>query len=390
MMIRKKQLRKKHNGDTANRVLLTLAVPAFLLCTVFVGIHGAVPLEKAALFSASLALPQGTAEVIKNDFARAAQSGGTVQSATVSVPIENRIQPAAAQKTASETDTPADILKMMQDAEAVFANAQKSGNIVEKQYDAANATDTYENITVRNTTPSHSVDIKSAVGKSATLQIADKSAPTVLIFHTHTTESYELLNYGWYTTEYVTRSNSPDRNMVRVGTAICEELTKMGIGVVHDTEIHDAQYTGAYDRSRESIQKIMAENPSIQVVIDVHRDAIKQSDGTRIKPTAEINGKKAAQIMIIAGCEDGKVTDFPRWEENLTFALQLQKTAETDYPGLMRPVLFSARKYNMDVTPCSVLLEMGSDSNTLEEAEYAGHLIGKALGKLILKYSENG
>lgn len=390
MMTRKNQLRKKNNGDTAGRVLLTLAVPAFLLCTVFVGMHGAAPLEKAALFSASLALPQGTAEVIKNDFARAAQSGSTSQSATVSVPIENRVQPAAAQKAASETDTPADILKMMQDAEAVFANAQKSGNIVEKQYDAANATDTYENITVRNTTPSHSIDIKSAVEKNATLQISDKSAPTVLIFHTHTTESYELLNYGWYTTEYVTRSNSPDRNMVRVGTAICEELTKMGIGVVHDTEIHDTQYTGAYDRSRESIEKIMAENPSIQVVIDVHRDAIKQSDGTRIKPTAEINGKKAAQIMIIAGCEDGKVTDFPRWEENLTFALQLQKTAETDYPGLMRPILFSARKYNMDVTPCSVLLEMGSDSNTLEEAEYSGHLIGKALGELILKYSENG
>lgn len=390
MMTRKNPLRKKNNSDTASRVLLTLAVPAFLLCTVFVGMHGAAPLEKAALFSASLALPQGTAEVIKNDFARAAQSGGTTQSATVSVPIENRVQPVAAQKTVSETDTPADILKMMQDAEAVFANAQKSGNIVEKQYDAANATDTYENITVRNTTPSHSIDIKSAVEKNATLQIADKSAPTVLIFHTHTTESYELLNYGWYTTDYVTRSNSPDRNMVRVGTAICEELTKMGIGVVHDTEIHDAQYTGAYDRSRESIQKIMAENPSIQVVIDVHRDAIKQSDGTRIKPTAEINGKKAAQIMIIAGCEDGKVTDFPRWEENLTFALQLQKTAETDYPGLMRPILFSARKYNMDVTPCSVLLEMGSDSNTLEEAEYSGHLIGKALGELILKYSEHG
>ena len=390
MMIQKNPLRKKQTGDTASRILLTLAVPAFLLCTVFVGMHGAAPLEKAALFSASLALPQGAAEVIKNDFARAAQNGGTAQSATVSVPIENRVQPVAAQKTASETDTPADILKMMQEAETVFANAEKKGNIVEKQYDATNATDTYGNITVRNTTPSHSVDIKSAVEKNATLQIADKRAPTVLIFHTHTTESYELLNYGWYTTEYVTRSNSPDRNMVRVGTAICEELTKMGIGVVHDTEIHDTKYTGAYDRSRESITQIMAENPSIQVVIDVHRDAIKQSDGTRIKPTAEINGKKAAQIMMIAGCEDGKVTDFPRWEENLTFALQLQKTAETDYPGLMRPVLFSARKYNMDVTPCSVLLEVGSDSNTLEEAEYSGHLIGKALGELLLKYSENG
>ena len=98
------------------------------------------------------------------------------------------------------------------------------------------------------------------------------------------------------------------------------------------------------------------------------------------------DGKKAAQIMIIAGCEDGKVTNFPRWEENLTFALQLQQTAETKYPGLMRPILFSARKYNMDVTPCSVLLEMGSDSNTLEEAVYSGRLIGTALAELLEKY----
>ena len=90
--------------------------------------------------------------------------------------------------------------------------------------------------------------------------------------------------------------------------------------------------------------------------------------------------------MIIAGCEDGKVTSFPSWEENLTFALRLQEIAETEYPGLMRPILFSARKYNMDVTPCSVLLEMGSDSNTLEEAEYSGRLIGTALGKLVSEY----
>lgn len=388
-MFTTKNLPHRKKRDIGGRFFLPFAVPVFLLCTVFLGTHGTAPLKRAAMFSTSLALPLGTAEVVKNDIVRAAQIGDVKPQESVSVPIESRVQAdTAVPKTASDTDTPTDILSMMQEAKTVFATAQKGGNIVEKQYDAANATDTYENITVRNTTPTHTVDIKSAVEKRATLSVSDKIAPTVLIFHTHTTESYEMLDYGWYTTDYITRSNSPDRNMVRVGTAICAELRDMGIGVVHDTEIHDAKYTGAYDRSRESIEKIMAENPSIQVVIDVHRDAIKQSDGTRIKPTAEINGKKAAQIMIITGCEDGKVSEFPRWEENLTFALQLQKCAETKYPGLMRPVLFSARKYNMNVTPCSVLLEMGSDSNTLEEAEYAGHLIGKALGDLILQYTK--
>ena len=74
---------------------------------------------------------------------------------------------------------------------------------------------------------------------------------------------------------------------------------------------------------------------------------------------------------------------FEPWEQNLTFALKLQQTAETMYPGLMRPILFSARKYNMDVTPCSVLLEFGSDSNTIAEAEYSGHLMGKAIVEFI-------
>lgn len=373
--------------DAAKAFPLVLWTLVFLLCAVFFSIQGTMPLEKLAMFSTSLALPQGTVEVFKNNMASAAQSNtkGTENTA-VSVPIQNQAPATETPKTPSETDTPADILAMMQEAEAVFANAEKGGNIVAKQYTAANATDTYENIAVRNTTPSHTIDIPSAVQKRATLSVSDKGAPTVLIFHTHTTESYELLDLGWYIANAPTRHNSLDRNTVRVGTAICDELTKMGIGVIHDTEIYDAKYTGAYDRSRESIQKYMAENPTVQVVIDVHRDAIQQKDGTRIKPTAEIGGKKAAQVMIIAGCEDGKVTSFPRWEENLTFALQLQQIAETKYPGLMRPVLFSARKYNMDVTPCSVLLEMGSNANTLEEAEYAGHLMGKALGELILQY----
>lgn len=385
-MYRTRPPRRRKKQNNAHRFALYFAVPACLMLTFFVGTRFPTALGKAAMLGASLELPQGTVQVFKNDLVRAAQVG-TPSAPAVPIPIQNQTATQKAETPTAENGTPQDILDMMREAEQVFATAEKNGNIVEKQYDAANATNTYQNITVRNTTPSHSINIQSSVEKAATLSVKDKSAPTVLIFHTHTTESYELLNYGWYTTDYVTRSNSPDRNMVRVGTAICEELEKMGIGYVHDTEIHDAQYTGAYDRSRESITKIMAENPSIQVVIDVHRDAIKQSDGTRIKPTAEINGKKAAQIMIIAGCEDGKVTDYPRWEENLTFSLQLQKTAETKYPGLMRPVLFSARKYNMDVTPCSLLLEMGSDSNTLEEAEYSGHLIGKALGELILDYT---
>ncbi len=367
---------------------MTLAVlPLFLALTFFMGTRFAEPIAKVAMFSASLTLSQGTAQILKQDL-QSASAGEGSETVTEVLPVAEPQEEPKREESTSITDTPQDILNMMEAAKAGFENAERCGTIIEKQYDAANATAVFNNVTVRNTTPSHGIDIQSALQKPVSLSVENKAEPTVLIFHTHTTETYEMLNYGWYTADYVTRSDDPARNMVRVGDALCEELEKMGVGVIHDTEIHDAKYTGAYDRSRETIEKIMAEYPSIKVVIDVHRDAIKQSDGTRVKPTATINGKKAAQIMIIAGCEDGKVTSFPTWEENLTFALRLQEIAETKYPGLMRPILFSARKYNMDVTPCSVLLEMGSDSNTLEEAEYSGRLIGTALGDLVTEYSK--
>ena len=133
----------------------------------------------------------------------------------------------------------------------------------------------------------------------------------------------------------------------------------------------------------EAFEKYLEEYPSIQVVLDIHRDAIEQSGGVRIKPTAKILGKKAAQLMIITGCEEGKVTDFPDWERNLTFALRLQSICEEKFPGLMRPLYFCQRKYNMDLSPNNLLVEVGSCANTLEEAVYAGRLLGNSLATLL-------
>jgi len=103
------------------------------------------------------------------------------------------------------------------------------------------------------------------------------------------------------------------------------------------------------------------------------------SDGTRIKPTAVINGKKAAQVMIISGCDDDGTLGFPNWEYNLRLAMRLQKSMADLYPGLGRPLNFCARKYNENMTKGSLLVEFGTEVNTLDEAAYAGELFGKAL-----------
>lgn len=377
-----KRRKRNENSSSGGFKEILAAIPLIVLTVFVCGNYFGSYVAKTAIFSAGIMLPQGAVGTVYNSI-QGSQKNNEEKN-TVEIPTAISDEPSEQTvSTPKKSDIPEDIQKMINEAQQKYANSTHDGTIVEKQYDASSATSTFQNITVRNTTPSHSINIESSLNQKATINITDKTKPTVLIFHTHTTESYQMLNNDWYTKEYSTRSNDITRNMARVGTAICEELEKSGIGYIHDTEIHDTAYTGAYDRSREAILKIMEENPSIQIVLDVHRDAIEQNDGTRIKPTATINNKKAAQIMIIAGCEDGKVASFPSWEQNLTFALQLHKNAETLYPGLMRPILFSARKYNMDVIPCSVLLEFGSDSNTLAEAEYSGHLMGQTIADFV-------
>ena len=282
------------------------------------------------------------------------------------------------------TKTPDDIAKLIETAKANSADDKKDGNIIRKQYAQNTVTKKVGNILVRNnTTTQQSLDLEKVLQDKPDITVADKAKPAVLIFHTHTTESYEMLDREWYAQDYITRSNSPDINMVRVGKEIKQQLEAAGYTVIHDTQIHDEKYTGAYAHSRKSVEEYLKKHPEIQIILDVHRDAIEQDDGTRIKPTANILGKDAAQIMIISGCEEGKVTDFPNWKKNLTFALELQSVCEEMYPGLMRPVYFCQRKYNMDLSPNNLLVEMGSSANTLEEAAYSGRLLGNALVKLL-------
>lgn len=206
--------------------------------------------------------------------------------------------------------------------------------------------------------------------------------PQVLIMHTHETESYEPYTRDFYDSSFTSRTTDDSMNMAAVGDKIAEQLEGAGIGVIHDVTKHDyPSYNGSYDRSRVTVQDILAENPSIKVVLDIHRDAIERPDGTRIAPTVEINGKNAAQVMIISGCDDGTM-GMPDYMKNFRFASALQQQLEEDFPGLTRPVLFDYRQYNQDLTTGSILIEVGGHANSIDEALYSGELIGRALADL--------
>ncbi|EGC01745.1 stage II sporulation protein P [Ruminococcus albus] len=208
--------------------------------------------------------------------------------------------------------------------------------------------------------------------------------PVILIYHTHATESFELTDREWYDKDFGGKTTERDKNIISVGDKICEQLDAAGIPYIHDTLVHDyPSYDDAYYSSRDAVQKILAEYPSIKVCLDIHRDGIEREDGTRISPVAEIDGREAAQIMLISCADDGS-GDLPDFRENFRFASVLQSRLENEYPCLTRPILFDTRFYNQDLSTGSLLIEVGSHGNTLEQAQYSGELIGKTLAGLFL------
>lgn len=367
---------KKRKSDGRQTQIITVVVSLLIICAFSVsGVKNELP-----MFCASVAFYAQTAALQtenKSDYiTSAAETAATTQ------PITE-----AANSDGDITRTPADIVELIKKYTRLFADDKKDGEIKSITYEKAGATHIFKNIRVKNTTDTKPLNIEQVLSHRLELSI-DKSKPAVLIFHSHTSEGYELIERDWYAVDYTARSNDENINIVRVGTEIANYLEKAGYTVIHDKTIHDKSYSASYPNSRKTIEKHLEEHPEIQIVLDIHRDSITQNDGSKIKPVNTIGGKKAAQLMIITGAEEGKVEDFPDWEYNLRFALNLQKKCEDMFPGLMRPVLFSQRKYNMDMTRFSLLIEMGSEANTLEEACYSGRMLGAALAALMDEYTE--
>ena len=212
-------------------------------------------------------------------------------------------------------------------------------------------------------------DLSAALQEEPSVHLKQDGSVEILIYHTHTSEAYSQSYTGFYYTDMETRTTNQEQSVVAAGEALKQALEAAGFGVIHDTTVNDTLYNGSYDRSWEVLQKNLAEYPTIQVTIDVHRDSMTTDSGVKYKPTATIGGRKAAQVMLM--------------EENLRLALRVQESLETLYPGLARPLNFSNSKYNMNATPGSLLVEVGTEVNTVSEAVYAGQLVGQALAPVL-------
>ena len=261
-----------------------------------------------------------------------------------------------------------------------------SGAICEKTFGKGNGPEYIElenNAQLRNCTDIDNDSVRTGFGTASDIAVELYSdEPQVLILHTHTTESYEPYTKDWYDERYTSRSLDPDNGVIAVGDAIAEQLASEGISVIHDCTIHDAVYSGAYSRSLATAVSDISEYSSIKVVLDIHRDAIEYSDGSRISAVTEIGGKKAAQVMVICAADDGTY-GVPNFYDNLHFACELQQSMEGMYPTLTRPILFQYCQYNQQVSAGALLIEVGSHGNSIDEAVYSGELIGRSLAALL-------
>ena len=228
-----------------------------------------------------------------------------------------------------------------------------------------------------------SVDLEAAAQASVNITLPAEG-PQILIVHTHTTEAYTPDGTDVYTPDGgVARTLEEEDNMLRVGDEMERVFTEMGLSVIHDRTVHDyPQYNGAYTRSAQTVQKYLEQYPSIKIVLDVHRDALAGEDGTVYKAVTVIDGVDTAQVMLVIG--HGQDGSNPHWMENLALACKIQSSMNTLYPTLARPMTFRASSYNQELSTGSLLVEVGTHGNTLQEALSAARLFARSAGQVLL------
>ena len=193
-----------------------------------------------------------------------------------------------------------------------------------------------------------------------------KNAKDIIIYHTHTCESYTPTKENTYKASGNFRTTDLNYSVVRVGKELENCLEKYNFKVTRNESKHDyPAYSGSYERSLKTVQSLLKKNVEAEIVFDIHRDAIGSS--SNFAPTVEINGEKVAQLMFVIGTNDGG-GKHPNWKKNLKFAVKVQEKANELYPGLFRNINLRSATFNQKVTNAASIIEVGATGNTLEEA----------------------
>lgn len=227
------------------------------------------------------------------------------------------------------------------------------------------------------------VKIKNETSFQITDEISQKqleiNKENILIFHTHTCESYTPSETYQYEQTGNFRTTDLNYSVARVGDELTNYLMGYGFKVTHDKTYHDyPAYTGSYTRSKATVENILQTNPS-DIIIDLHRDAIgSKSD---YDPSVKIGEETAAQLMFVIGTNGGGLYH-PNWESNLKFAMEVQQKANELYPGLFKPIIVRNSRYNQHLGSAACIIEVGATGNTLEQCLTSMKYLAKILDEI--------
>lgn len=232
------------------------------------------------------------------------------------------------------------------------AKVDVSTEVVQENNLEGRYTDTYGNVKIRNESKYQLT--QEMLNPNCTIN----NKKDIILFHTHTCESYTMSpNYN-YTMTGTYRTTDLNYSVVRVGDELETHLKNYGYNVIHDKTYHDyPAYTGSYSRSIKTVQNLLAQNPATEIVFDVHRDAVGSK--SNYAPKVKIGDEYAAQIMFVMGSDGGGLSH-PNWQQNLKFAIKIQEKANEMYPGLCRPIILRNSRYNQNLTNKAGIIEVGA------------------------------
>lgn len=227
----------------------------------------------------------------------------------------------------------------------------------------------------------YNIDPESLLKEASTFTLPAEGYQ-ILIIHTHGTEAYTPEGTDVYEPSDDYRTTDTNYSVIRVGRALAEALRAYGLNVLHDEGLYDyPSYTSSYVRSGQAIEEYLEAYPGISLVIDLHRDALGDGD-TIYKTVTQAEGTQAAQLMFVMGSDIN--LEHPYWQDNLSLALTLQNAVSSRHPELMRPTTLCAYRYNQQLTAGSLLMEVGTSGNSLQEAITAVQLFADAAAPWLL------
>lgn len=239
------------------------------------------------------------------------------------------------------------------------------------------------NVPQKFTSIYNNVKIKNETKIEITDKMLEKdvkiNTKNILIYHTHTCESYTPSEKYTYKKSGNFRTTDTTRSVVRVGTELEKYMKNYGYNVIHDKTLYDyPAYNGSYDRSLNNVEKLLEKNKGTEVVFDIHRDAIGDST---YAPTVKIGDEYAAQLMFVIGSNGGG-GKHDNWLQNLKFAIKIQKKANELYPGLFKPIIVRNSRYNQQVAKGASIIEVGATGNTLDQCLVSMKYLSKVLSEI--------